>query len=312
MSRASSYCIEGQIDTGGIPATFQIHEPEPSNAASNPFDMQLVMRMPSGPAGTDGKIRICDLHPGEYRLTATASPAGATALFGTMLITIADKDVLNVRIAPGPSRRLTGQVTWEREQPKKPFNARIAIILDSLTRASRETTSVRSAIPGEFSFESIPVDEYSLRIMNVPRELYVKDITYGGRSVMRGPLGVGGAIGDAELLLVIGQDGGFLGASVADKEGRPISDGYVLVMPASARSEPELADAMISGQLDQNGFYNSDALAPGKYLVLASETRVDPTPEAMSRLWRARIRAKEIVIEPGKTMQLALQPITLE
>jgi hypothetical protein len=276
--------------------------------------MQVVARMPRGKTGADGKIRLCDLHHGEYRLTATASPADGTTLFGTMLITVVDRDVRDVRVAASPGLELPGQVAWGGEPPKNPVDARVAILVDPLNRnrVSGETLSARATIPGEFSFPSLPVDAYTVRFLNLPRELYVKDVTYSGRSVMLEPLRVGSAIGPAELRVAIGQDGGFVSARVGDEDGKPVPEAYIRLMPAGVRSEPELASVLVSGQTDQNGSYNSNALAPGKYFVLASEAMVDATPESIGKLWRARLKAREIVIEPGKTVAVSLEPVRME
>ena len=103
-----------------------------------------------------------------------------------------------------------------------------------------------------------------------------------------------------------------MAARVGDKDGKSIPEACIQVMPAGVRSESELASVLVSGQTDQNGSYNSNALAPGKYLVLASEAMVDATPESIGKLWRARLKAKEIVIEPGKTVVVSLEPVRME
>ena len=65
-----------------------------------------------------------------------------------------------------------------------------------------------SSVPGQFSFPGLVLDEYSMQTRGLPDGLYVKDLTYGGQSVLGKALRVGSAIGDAGLRVVVARDGG--------------------------------------------------------------------------------------------------------
>lgn len=101
---------------------------------------------------------------------------------------------------------------------------------------------------------------------------------------------------------------GFLKAKVADKEGNPVGDCFVILMPANAVSEAALAEALITGQTDQSEAYSSNALAPGKYFALVSSSAIDKSPEDVSRLLQNRSHAQEVIIGAGTTMAVALAP----
>jgi hypothetical protein len=101
-------------------------------------------------------------------------------------------------------------------------------------------------------------------------------------------------------------------AKVADKDGKPVGNCWVILLPAGAGSEAALAAAFQFGQTDQNGAWTSGTLVPGKYLALASYAAMDKSPEAIGKLWRARARAQEIALEPGKTAQVTLEPREIE
>lgn len=131
-------------------------------------------------------------------------------------------------------------------------------------------------------------------------------------SILHEPLRVGSALGNAGLRIVVARDGGFISAKVADKDGNPVPNSYVLTLPQGATTEALLAAQLISGQTDQNGVYSSDMLAPGKYLVLASTAPVDMTPESISKLWRARSHAQEVEVSANGTAQVNLVPATME
>jgi hypothetical protein len=151
-----------------------------------------------------------------------------------------------------------------------------------------------------------------LRFRDLPKDLYVKDITYAGASILRSPLRAGSAIGNATLRITLARDGGTINAKVADKESNPVPDSYVLIMPAEATTEAALAAALITGQTDQKGIHTTNALAPGKYLVLASTTPTDMSPECIGKLFQTRTRAQEITLAPNANLTVTLAPTAVE
>jgi hypothetical protein len=175
-----------------------------------------------------------------------------------------------------------------------------------------EEISAQPSIPGEFSFSGLLVDGYQVRLLGTPREFYVKEMTYGGTSILHAPLQAGGGVGEAHLRVVLGRDGGFLKAKVADKDGNPVAECFVILMPADALSEAALADEIITGQTDQSGAYSSNALAPGKYCALVSSRSINKSPEDVSKLLQARSHAQEIEIGAGATVSVTLAPGSTE
>jgi hypothetical protein len=69
MRRSPSYCIDGTIEAGS-PGVLQysIAEQHPASGAWGGGSM--FMSEPGGQTGPDGRVRICGLHPGTYRMTA--------------------------------------------------------------------------------------------------------------------------------------------------------------------------------------------------------------------------------------------------
>ena len=156
------------------------------------------------------------------------------------------------------------------------------------------------------------MDEYALQVNGVPAGVYLKDVTYDGHSVLREPLRLGTALGEAGLRIVLARDGGSINAKVADKDGNPAADAYVVVIPASSSSEAMLAAAMLSGQTDQTGAWSSAVLPPGKYFVIASQLPVDKSPECIGKLQRSRNKAEEVEISPRSAVQVTLAPIRID
>jgi hypothetical protein len=155
------------------------------------------------------------------------------------------------------------------------------------------------------------MDDFRARLNGLSGGMYFKDITYAGLSILHELSRLGSATGTASLRIVVARDGGFVSVKTTDKDGIPVPDSNVLLMPADNNSEASLADALISGQTDQNGTYTSTALPPGKYYVLASPAAIDKSPERIGTLWHARSHGKEVDVGPNTTVQLTLTPTAL-
>jgi hypothetical protein len=306
MLRSPSYCIEGLLEGGSAssPLIFQIDEQAPTSGESGGGAVYLVP--PGGATGPDGRIRVCDLHPGDYRLTAFDQTDN---VFGSTNINIGDGDVRKVRCVAVPRIAVPGEVIWDGKAPEKLVDAKLRLWLTMNSLAPKLAEEPTSSIPGEFLFPGMPMNSYAVHFCGLPDDLYVKDITYSGQSILHRPLNVGSAIGKATLRIVVATDGGVIAGKVTDKDGNPIPDAAVTVMPASAESEAILAASLISEQSDQNGAWSTKRLAPGEYYVVSSTAPFDMTPESIGRLWQLHTKAQEVDLGPGATVQVPLVPM---
>jgi hypothetical protein len=306
MRKAGSYCLEGVVigPPGSSGLGFSIALQRPTSGQSGNGGM--YMSVPNGKVAPDGKLRICELHPADYELEVSHwEGSGGPDFMGVAAVTIADRDIAGVRVTALPKIPLPGEVAWDGAAPERPLDTTLTVDLRSLTRTIYPTA--KSSIPGQFSFDGLVPDEYSMEVRGLSGGLYLKDVTYGGQSVLRKSLRIGSAPADAALRLLVARDGGFVAARVADKDGNPIGNANVLLIPANGASEAELAASMQSGATDQNGMWTSAALAPGKYFALASPAAVDKSPESIGKLWRARTRAEEVEVQTNLTARVALE-----
>ncbi len=316
VKKSPSYCIDGAMLSGSGAGSlrFAIEALSPSSGSSPSGGMYMA---PAGGAtSADGQFRICDLYPGSYRLTGTEQSLGADRQFSSTVvanITVTDRDVNGLRLAAMPGLPLDGEVVWDGDPPPNPPDAKVGLFVQPLFRPSGgEKLDARPAIPDRFSFPSLLVDDYYVRAtLNFPG-LYVKDVQYGGRSVRYEPLHFGSAVGNTGMRVVVGSDGGTIAARVADKDGNPVADIRVLVIPAIMPSEAFLYDMLRGWSTDQLGQYKSATLAPGKYLVAASNDVIDATPESVNRIWRSRNRFREVDLAPNGSAQVTLEPVKFE
>ena len=106
-----------------------------------------------GTSGPDGKIRLCNLPPGQYRLTAM--PAAATLVrapefFNTVPITIVDRDVRDLTISALPLATVSGEVVWD-SPPSDPAFQQVAVRI-GLDPAGPGMRGADALIPSSFSF----------------------------------------------------------------------------------------------------------------------------------------------------------------
>ncbi|MDQ2711546.1 MAG: carboxypeptidase regulatory-like domain-containing protein [Acidobacteriota bacterium] len=319
MRRSVSYCMDGVLssDTGPDALEFWLEESEPTSGESGEGN-GVFLSLPSGKAGPDGKIRVCDLHPGTYRLLAMDSDwdsKGAPMFFGEMQFSIRDKDLHDVRVVGHGRIAVAGEIVWDAKPPEQLVSGKLSVSLRPMTRApfmqEIGAGEVESSVPGQFTFLLLLTDDYVVKLMHVPPGAYVKDVVYGGLSALHASMRVGKTMG-SDLRVVLAHDGGTLNVKVADKDGNPIPDCQVVLLPAEASTEVMAADTMIKGQTDQYGTYSSGSIAPGKYFVLATNSSVDRTPESLEKLLLSRTHAREAELPPNGSVQIVLSPIELE
>jgi hypothetical protein len=315
--RSRSYCVEGILRDEGIaaPLRFSVIPAQPSVGMFS--EGSLVLPQPTGKSGPDGRIRVCGLSPGEYRLVLfrnAGDSAAKPSAFGTQWVTVVDRDVSGLDAAAQAGRELSGEVVLEGEATEEAGDSQTWIVLRPISRPQfpGEVLQVRSGIPGRFGFPSLLLDEYIVQVVVRSPDLYLKDVKYGGISVMNATLRLGSVIGDGKLQVVIGRGSGSISIRVVDRDGEGIPGASVFVMPRTVVSEPELAATLIRGQSDQRGHYFRGSVPPGKYAVLAALDPVSSSPESIRKLFQARSKAETLEVESSRVVQLVLRPVTLD
>jgi hypothetical protein len=234
--------------------------------------------------------------------------AAARAQFGATIVTIGDRDVAGVRVGLRPRIPVAGEVVFGGPAPETSPAAKLGLSVAAITRTEYGDAAIgRSRASSHLTADCL-MDEYGLDITAVPAGIYIKDVSYGDRSILYQSLRVGSALGDAGLRVILGRDGGSIGTRVADKDGNPVADCTVVILPATAPSEAVLAAALKTGKTDQGGSWSSRTLAPGKYFVLATGETIDRSPETIGRLWKARNRGEEVELAPNGKLSVTLSP----
>jgi len=313
LRRTAAWCIDGVIRNGAEPgqARFSIAESQPHSGFSPSADGGMHQSPPGGRTGDDGKFRICNLHPGEYTVTAAVFDSDDTAtIFSKTEASITDGDIHDLKISALPKIPISGEVVWDGPAPPQPVEGRIHLFVQPIGRAGftgeHESFNAESQIPGQFSFPGLFVDQYHIRIFGVPKDSYLKEATYSGNSIFTAPI-VPGSVGNSSMRIVLARDGGTIQIKVVDKDKNPLPDTSLVILPVDIGSPALLADSMIRTSTDQNGTYTSDRLAPGKYIVIATDSVVDYSADCIDKLWGLRNKVDPVELGPNGSLSLTVE-----
>ncbi|MBK9168998.1 MAG: carboxypeptidase regulatory-like domain-containing protein [Bryobacterales bacterium] len=297
LAASPSYCLEGMLESDAGPAAlrFELFEVEPARGSFRGGG--VITTEPGGLTGPGGRIRLCGLTRGAYRVESWEP--NASVAFGRASVTITDRDVTGFTVQAVPKMALPVEVVLPDAEEGAGPAGRMTVSLGALFRASRpgEETRASVTIPGSGQFPGLYLDDYAILVGRLSGALYVKDIEYGGASVLHRPLRLGTAIGNAPLRVILGSDGGTIQVRVRDRDGNPAPDAHVVILPAQSLPEAELADVLVTGRANQHGHYRSRTLAPGKYLAFVPDRAPDHTPEGMAAVLARRSGAKEVELE---------------
>lgn len=316
VPNTTSYCVDGVLGIKG--AAGLVHfEIQDLQALFNPLSTEGMVLSPANSiTGPDGKVRVCDLHPGQYKITVTQKPhdtPSGPAFFGSTEFSVSDDDVNDIKILAQPRFSLPGETVWDHPSPIESFKLQKFVELElrpltwfdeNLWEAEYPRLRAKSPVPGNFSFKDILADDYAVLVPSVPAGLYIKDLTYAGASILNGTLHLGSASGDTRLVVTVADDCGVLAVRVLDNDGNPVPGSYVTVIPADSSPPALLAARMISAPADGHGLFNSGCLAPGKYNVIATSAPTEPTPESLGRIFKARSSSNEIELNAHAISQV--------
>ena len=319
IARAPSFCVEGVLTREGQPAAMKFFVEEDDIHRLEAHATTSVLWRTSGTAGSDGRIRVCDLAAGSYRLTAadTLNPFDKPQQIATVPIAIAKEDVRLPPVIAEPPVTVSADVVWDDKPPADV--KRLPSYVGTMPFVGRPGVS-RMAESGEIALQLVPATEYSLTT-GVRPPLYVKDILHDGVSILRSSFVPGRGAG--RLQVRVGHDSASIAARVQDRKGLPVARSWVWILSSSARTEAELATAMWIARTDDAGLYTARGLPPDTYAVLASEdlppaidafsagVKVEKTPETMAALLRARAGTKPVRLRSNETADVTVVATTI-
>jgi hypothetical protein len=305
-AKLPTYCVDGTVEYAPAFTVLEFFDTLVGNSS------HAVQHNPDGTGKMkpDGTFHICGLHSGQYAFTAEA-PVAQSPLFAAGTLEVPNGDVRGFRLAPAVMSPVSAEFVLDGDPPAHAPGPSGAVTL----QGQRLSMQFSFGFGGAGSLSRVAMllpDDYTVDLRAMSSGWYAKSITCGGRSVLHGTAPLGGATSCGALRFVIAHDGGTLTARVADKDGNPIPDAYVAIVPESAATEAEMSAAMTVGQTGMKGVYSASALPPGKYRVLATNETIDLAANRVDKLWAAQSRGQEVEIGANASVQVKLEPQTLQ
>lgn len=311
LRRTENYCVNAEVlvPPSAAQAEFHIETVRPSFGESN--EGGLVIPHPKGKLKPDGRLRICGLCAGVYRLAVRAQTSDAD-LYGEARVMIEDRDVDGLNVSVDGGLPMTMQSRWADVSPSAPdadaeSGIHLGIRAVAMNRFAREQLSAHTQIPGSAAFQGLRLGmEYRISAVLRDPRVYVKDIRYNGLSILAGSFVFGGNGSESALELVAARDAGTITVTVRDERSVEVGGARVFVFRESTRSAAEFAATVVKGETTGAGVYFAESLAPGEYLVLAIEAEMDPSTASVDAVWSQRSRAKKVELPPNGTVSVSI------
>lgn len=210
------------------------------------------------------EFEVCGLPPGSYELWINTEKGDRVAGFIGRIFTIANRDMALGELYPEPPSPLRGRVIVDDAPADSPVPV-VSVDVRSINRPqlhfAYEGEFGHSNSRGEFLIPDLFADDYELvAVRRLPRGFYVKAVTQAGRDVTRDPIRPGD-----DLNITLSSDGPILNGKTVDKDGRPVHDATVILIP-----KDQWQGSTVSIRSGQDGrFQIQSGTAPGEYSIVA-------------------------------------------
>lgn len=239
-------------------------------------------------ADADGRFTIASVPPGQYRVMARVNPASPITTSGSPLIDMRNRqlgyadilvdgeDVGNVVVSVQPGVTLSGELVFEGEHAPAALPAELLRLrpLATLVLANSAYALPPVDLDGtRFKIEGIMPGTYRLapNVQGLRAPIgswWLKSIVAGGRDLLDAPLELRQSLGNA--VVTFSDKASELSGTVADAQGAPAGDGWVIAIPANRSAWFFNSRRLAVVRPNREGRYTIRNLPPGDYRVVAT------------------------------------------
>jgi hypothetical protein len=260
-------------------------------------------------------------YPGDRKVTGVfasvqeAEESDKPALWGRARVTLADRDLTDIKIDMEPALTVTGHVIFESATAKPPDNLGQKIALDAtpvgaLPQLSRHA---KVADDGAFAITGLARGEYFVRPGAPPAGWYIRAVMSAGHDLLSSPLDLS-TINDVDDLEVIYTDKPTeIGGVVYNGVRSPVAGATVLVFPAEASyrgTAGQHPDRVRAIRATNTGAFHLIALPAGDYFIAAIDDSASAGWQDPRRLDVIRAGAKRFTLKAGDHVPIDLQLVT--
>ena len=257
---------------------------------------------------SNGPFQFCGVPTGSYVVRMTlGTPKGAFACLGQEFVEVGKRDVDLGKLICQPAQAVSGRMVLQDAQPNQRLPENLHVSLGAYGRRFGligENAGARvQPVGGAFSLPQLfTLPYWGVRVDGLPAGYYVKEASMGSRDPRREPVSPG--MGD--LVVVLARDGGEVTGQVVDDGGQPVADAIAVLTPETLSQVPHPRQ-VLSQVADQDGRFEFNSLAPGKYRLLAFRDLTAGQSEDPNFLRPHLSRAVEVGLEPRQNQHLMLK-----
>ena len=247
------------------------------------IDLDLVSRNPGGMVDIpdlvhvslddDGSFEAEDVPPGSYWIAAHNSSFDTIKVFALTEIEVTRSDVGGVVVQVQDPFSISGRVTIDGAPPEESRSTkeiRVGVELPIIPFAFLLLGSSHSALLGSggtFTVEGVFSSPFRVFATDLPPDVYVKRMRFGGADLVNGRIALTGPSTDT-LDIDLSTRGGRIQGTLVDNKRKPVGGVQVVLIPKGVDSHPDLFKTAYS---DASGRYELRGIAPGEYTLLAWE-----------------------------------------
>jgi Carboxypeptidase regulatory-like domain len=239
----------------------------------------------------DGSFDIREVFPGSYQLVAFAQDfsnrtkqEAVSAIGGVLRVEVADKP-LDVALPLHPAMDISGKVEIERGN-NAAFQitpGQINLQLEPADPFGIPSSATQVNDDGSFTFKSVLPGEWRIRLRG-PRA-FLKSARMGGEDVTTRPMNLTSGAAGALQIVVSTNTATIQGTGPAGE----------MVFAATGENEP--GQGTRAAQVDSNGQFKMEGLAPGQYRIAVGENGAT-IPDG----------SQEVTVEEGQTATVEVKP----
>jgi protocatechuate 3,4-dioxygenase beta subunit len=248
-------------------------------------------------AGNDGRFRLNNVTPGQYRLTArgttpsapvTARPAGTTAppqrvetprLWAQADIVVDGRNVTDVVLPLMPALTVTGQITFSGAgaPPQDLSRARVTLTpapLGGTPVPGGSSASATADASGRFTIPNIVPGQYRLSASGLAGWM-VESSVLAGQESMDFPVTIAPGSNLTGAIVTMTDRQSEISGVITDGRGQPVPDYTLIIFPADSRYWTPMARRIQTARPGTDGHFTFRSLPPGDYRIA---TVLDPEP----------------------------------
>ena len=221
----------------------------------------------------DGSFQFGRVQPGSYRIRGQASAVESpTQLFGTFLIAVEDRDLVNVALSLNRGTRLEGRLEFASSGGAQPPDIDGVWINAPMGNGALSwgMTATRAGADGTFGFDS-PEGARVIRPVELPPPWSLERVLHRGRDITDSPLDFVQGQTYTDLRVIFTDQTSRLTGLVTNEAGDVVSDRAVVTLSANPALRHAGSRHVRLVYPDLNGRYDIRGLPAGRYVVAVVE-----------------------------------------